>query len=65
MGRLDTSKAAELRLLARTLRYRALDMTLPNYVAMMFGAAAELDEEAALLDHGFDIEPGRHIDIVI
>lgn len=67
MGRLDTSRAGELRVLAEKLRRRANEMTLLNYIHMMERAADALDREA----HQLEIEaqeipkPGRHLDIRI
>lgn len=65
MGRLDTSKAAELRLLAEKFRRRAHEMTLPSYVQLMEQAAHDLDAEAAMLDEDEPVRPGRHLDIRI
>ena len=65
MGRLDTLKAAELRMLAEKFRRRTRDMTLLSYVKLMQRAAIDLDAEAALLDEGRPIQPGRHLDISV
>ncbi len=65
MGRLDTSKAGELRVLAEKFRRRANDMSLPNYVEMMRKAADDLEEEADALDQEKPIPLGRHLDIRI
>ncbi len=65
MGRLDTSRAAELRMLAEKFRRRAHEMTLLNYVRLMERAAADLDAEAALLDKAQPIEPRRHLNISV
>ena len=63
MGRLDTSKAAQLRVMAENLRRRARDMTLLNYIDMMERAALQLDEEAQTLEHEDMPRPGRQLDI--
>ena len=65
MGRLDTSKAGELRVMAERMRRRAREMTLPNYVAMMKHAAEELDAEAAMLEAEQWPKPGHRLDITI
>jgi hypothetical protein len=65
MGRLDTSKAGELRMLAEKFRRRAKDMSLMSYVTMMRQAAEDLDAEARSLERQEPIEPGRHLDIRI
>ena len=65
MARLDTSKAAELRMLAEKFRRRANDMTLLSYVKLMRQAAVDLDAEAALLDEEQPMPLGRHLDIRI
>jgi len=67
MGRLDTSRVGQLRLLAERLRRRALDMTLPNYIELMERAATELDCEAQQLEAGDpDMgRPGSHLNIVV
>ena len=65
MGRLDTSKAAALRMLAEKFRRRARDMTLLGYVKLMQQAAIDLDVEAALLEEDHPIPPGRHLDISV
>lgn len=65
MGRLDTSKAAELRVLAEKFRRRAKEMTLLNYVNLMRKAASDLDAEARALEQDTPIKPGRHLDIRI
>jgi hypothetical protein len=65
MGRLDTSKAGELRVLAERMRCRAHDMTLPNYVEMMQHAAEELDAEAAMLEAVPWPTPGHRLDITV
>ena len=63
MGRLDTSKAGELRMLAEKFRRRAQDMSLMSYVILMRKAAEDLDDEAFALEREEPIEPGRHLDI--
>ncbi|MEI9888485.1 MAG: hypothetical protein WDN08_18690 [Rhizomicrobium sp.] len=65
MARLDTSRAAELRILAEKFRRRAHEMTLPSYVQLMERTAADLDAEAALLDEDEQARPGRRLDIRI
>lgn len=65
MGRLDTSKAGELRVLAERMRRRAREMTLPHYVAMMRHAAEELDAEAAVLETAHLPAPGHRLDITV
>ncbi len=65
MGRLDTSKAGELRALAERMRRRAREMTLPAYVAMMRRAAQELDAEAAMLETGHLARLGHRLDITV
>ncbi len=65
MGRLDTSKAAELRLLAEKFRRRAHEMTLVSYVKLMEQTAADLDAEAMMLDEDAPAQPGRRLDIRI
>ena len=65
MGRLDTSKAGELRMLAEKFRRRARDMTLLNYMKLMQQAAIDLDAEAAMLEEERTVTPGRHLDISI
>lgn len=65
MGRLDTSKAAELRVLAEKLRRRAGEMTAASYVEMMRHAADDLDAEAMMLDADVPVPPGRHLNIVV
>jgi hypothetical protein len=68
MGRLDKSRAGELRVLAEKLRRQAREMSLPAYIDMMERAAAELDEEASILDserHPHNLRPGRRYDIVV
>ena len=65
MGRLDTSKAGELRVLAEKFRRRASAMTLPNYIALMEHAAEDLEIEAQMLDEEETVPLGRHLDIRI
>jgi hypothetical protein len=65
MGRLDTSKAGDLRVLAERMRRRAHEMTLPNYIAMMRHAAEELDAEAAMLEEDRVPRPGHRLDIIV
>ncbi|MBV9419633.1 MAG: hypothetical protein JO348_07660 [Alphaproteobacteria bacterium] len=65
MGRLDTSKAAELRVLAETLRRRAKDMTLERYIELMRHAAEDLDAEADALEFGRPRQPGSNLNLVI
>ena len=65
MGRLDTSKVGELRVLAEKFRRRARDMTLLSYVKLMKQAAFDLDVEAALLDEEQPAPLGRHLDISV
>jgi len=65
MGRLDTSKAGELRMLAEKFRRRAKEMTLLNYVNLMRKAASDLDAEARALERDIPAKPGRHLDIRI
>ena len=69
MGRLDTSRSGELRVLAEKLRRRARDMTLLKYIQMMEHAAAELDAEAAALENEAELDgesrPGRHLNIIV
>ena len=67
MGRLDTSRAGELRVLAEKLRRRARDMTMLSYIDMMERAAGELDAEAMMLEEDAQIRPrpGRHLNIII
>lgn len=65
MGRLDTSKAGELRVLAERMRRRAHDMTLPNYIDMMQHAAEELDAEAAMLETEIMPVLGHRLDITV
>ena len=65
MGRLDTSKAAELRVLAEKFRRRARDMTLLSYVKLMKQAAFDLEAEATLLEEERQTPPGRHLDISV
>ncbi|MEJ0026676.1 MAG: hypothetical protein WDN01_11665 [Rhizomicrobium sp.] len=67
MGRHDTSKAGEIRLLAERLRRRAREMKLPNYVEMMERAAQDLDAEARSLEEAGQQRPrlGRHLDIIV
>jgi hypothetical protein len=65
MGRLDTSKAGELRVIAEKLRRRAAEMTLPNYVDLMRRAADDLDAEAHMLERPEPPQPGRHLNIII
>ena len=64
MGRLDTSKAAELRVLAETLRRRAKDMTLERYIELMRHAAEDLDAEADAIEFGRQ-RPGNNLNLVI
>jgi hypothetical protein len=65
MGRLDTSKAGELRMLAEKFRRRAKDMSLMGYVTLMRKAADDLEAEAGSLERQEPVEPGRHLDIRI
>ena len=65
MGRLDSSKAAELRVLAERFRRRAREMTLVSYVQLMGKAADDLDAEAAALERREPIPPGSRLDIRI
>jgi hypothetical protein len=65
MGRLDTSKSGELRMMAEKLRRRAVEMDLPNYIDMMLRAAEELDAEAAELEHTPELRLGHRLDITI
>jgi hypothetical protein len=65
MGRLDTSKAGELRVLAEKFRRRANDMSLPSYVEMMRKAADDLEQEAGAIEQETPIPLGRHLDIRI
>ena len=65
MGRLDTSKAGELRVIAERMRRRAREMTLPNYIEMMQHAAEELDAEAASLEAQQWPTPGHRLDITV
>ncbi len=63
MGRLDTPKAGELRMLAEKFRRRARDMSLSSYIGLMRKAAEDLDAEARSLERQEPIAPGRHLDI--
>ena len=65
MGRLDTSKAGALRMLAEKFRRRAKDMSLMSYVTLMRKAAEDLESEAGALERHEPVEPGRHLDIRI
>lgn len=65
MGRLDTSKAGELRVLAEKLRRSAGAMTLVSYIEMMCRAADDLEMEAEMLEEHEPVRPGRHLDIRI
>ena len=66
MGRLDTSKSGELRVMAEKLRRSAAQMTLPSYVDLMRKAASELDAEAFALEmEPQTLRPGRHLDISV
>jgi len=66
MGRHDTSKAGELRVLAEKLRRRAREMKLPNYIEMMERAARELDDEALSLEREQQApRPGRRLNIIV
>ena len=67
MGRHDTSRAGELRVLAERLRRRAREMTIVSYVALMERAARELDEEAMMLEDETQSRPrtGRHLNIIV
>jgi len=64
MGRLDTSKAGELRMLAEKLRRSADEMTLAGYIDKMRRTAEELDAEADTLDEErIIVVPGQVLDI--
>lgn len=65
MGRHDTSRAGELRLLAERFRRRAREMTMLGYIEMMQRAARELDAEANSLEEEPVVRPGRRLDITI
>ncbi len=67
MGRHDTSRAGELRVLAEKLRRRAREMKLPNYIEMMERAARDLDDEARSLEEASQQRPtlGRHLNIIV
>ncbi len=66
MGRHDTSKAGELRVLAERLRRRAREMTMAHYIDMMERAAGELDAEAREIEESArSSRPGQRLNIVI
>ena len=65
MGRLDTAKAAKLRMLAEQFRRRANEMTLLGYVRMMQQAATDLEAEAESVEDEQPTTPGRHLDISV
>ena len=65
MGRLDTSKAVSLRMLAEQFRRSANEMTLLSYVRMMQQAAIDLDAEAESIEDEQPATPGRHLDISV
>ena len=66
MGRLDTSKAGELRMLAEKLRRSADEMSLASYVEKMRRTAADLDAEADTLDEErIIIVPGQLLNITV
>jgi hypothetical protein len=65
MGRFDTSRAGELRILAEKLRRQAAEMNLPDYIAQMRRAADLIDAEAEKIDHDEMPALGSHLDIHI
>jgi|GEM_PF-6136853 len=65
MGRVDVSKAAELRLLAEKLRRHAREMTIGSYIEMMECAARELEAEARELELDHQPKPGQRLNLIV